>query len=90
MHKFSIEHTTIKGNLLFKPWLAFNSKEYLTTAVEYPYSETSFLAGIYADWLWADGLMIHAEGFYQSIVGDKEIAYEFITGLKIQFDLISR
>ena len=45
MHKFSIEHTTVKGNLLFKPWLAFNSKEYLTTAVENPYSEISFLAG---------------------------------------------
>ncbi|NQT65593.1 MAG: hypothetical protein HQ554_05400 [FCB group bacterium] len=90
MHKFSIEHTTIKGNLLFKPWLAFNSKEYLTTAVEYPYSETSFLAGIYADWLMADGFMAYTEGFYQAINGDPEIAYEFVTGLKIQFDLISR
>ena len=89
MHKFSIEHTTIKGNLLFKPWLAFNSKEYLTTAVEYPYSEISFLVGIYADWLWADGLMIHTEGFYQSIVGDKEIAYDLKAGIKFQFDLKS-
>lgn len=90
MHKVSIEYTTQKGNLLCKPWLVFNSKEYLTTAVEQPYSEFSFLAGFYADWLWANGSMIYAEGFYQTIAQDRETAYEFRTGIKFQFDLKSR
>lgn len=90
MHKISIEHTVEKGNLLFKPWLAFNSKEYLTTAVEQSYSEISFLAGFYADWLWANGSMIYAEGSYQTITQDREIAYEFRAGIKFQFDLKSR
>ena len=90
MHKISIEHTVEKGNLLFKPWLAFNSKEYLATAVEQPYTEFSFLAGFYADWLWANGSMTYAEGFYQTIPEDREIAYEFRVGLKFQFDLKSR
>ena len=86
----SIEHTVEKGDLLFKPWFAFNTKEYLTTAVEQPYTEISFLAGFYADWLWANGSMTYAEGFYQTIAQDREIAYEFRVGLKFQFDLKSR
>ncbi len=90
MHKFSLEYSVEKGNLLYRPWLALTRKEYLATAVEWPYSEISLLAGFYADWLWADGCMIYAKGFYQTTDEDDEIAFEFITGLKFQFDLLTR
>ena len=90
MQKISFEYTVHKRNLLFKPWLALNSKDYLTTAVVRPYSEISFLAGFYTDWLGADGFMIYMEGFYQRINRDDEIAFEFMTGLKFQFDLVTR
>ncbi len=90
MHKFSIEYSVEKSNLLYKPWFALNSKDYLATAVEQPYSEINFLAGFYADWLWADGCMTYAEGFYQTIFSDNEIAFEFVAGLKFQFDILTR
>jgi hypothetical protein len=90
MHKFSIEYCVEKGNLLYRPWLALISKDYLSTAVEWPYSEISFLAGFYADWLWADGCMTYTEGSYQTTDEDDEIAFEFIAGLKFQFDILTR
>ena len=90
MHKFSIEYSMEKSNLLYRPWLALTSKDYLATAVEQPYSEISLLAGFYADWLWADGCMTYAEGFYQTTDGDDKIAFEFIAGLKFQFDILTR
>jgi hypothetical protein len=90
MHKFSIEYSMEKGNLLGKPWLALTSKDYLSTAVEWPYFEISLLAGFYADWLWADGCMTYAKGFYQTTDVDDEIAFEFIAGLKFQFDILTR
>ena len=87
LHKFSIEYTMVRGNLLFKPWLAVTNKEYLTIAVEQPYSETSFLTGFYADWLLADGFMTYTEGLYQTIAGTIQIAYKFMIGIKFQFDI---
>ncbi len=90
MQKITIEHTVHSGDLLFKPWFAINSKEYLTTVVVEPYSEFSFLAGFYADWLWANSPMAYAEGFYQTIAQNRETAYELGIGVKFQFDLKSR
>ncbi len=90
MHKFSIEYTLGKNDLLFKPGLALTSKDYLSIAVRRPYTETSFLTNLYADWLWADGCMIYTEGFYQTIFSNNEIAYEFSAGLKFQFDILTR
>ena len=90
MHKFSIEYTLEKNNLLFKPGLALTSKDYLSIAVRRPDTETSFLTNLYADWLWADGCMLYTEGFYQTILSNNKIAYEFTTGIKFQFDLLAR
>jgi hypothetical protein len=90
LQKLSLGYTVENNNLLIKPWLALISKDYLATAAVQPYSEFSFMAGFYADWLMADGFMAYMEGLYQTINGDREIAYEFVTGLKIQFEIISR
>lgn len=89
LQKLSFEYTVENNNLLLKPWLALNSKDYLATAVERPYSEFSFMTGFYADWIFADGFMVYLEGFHQTINKDREMAYEFTAGIKIQFDLIS-
>jgi len=90
MHKLLVEYTQEKGNILFKPWFALVQKKYLPISVIKPYSEVSIIAGFYTDWLFTDGFMAYAEGFYQVVTDESEDGYEFSTGMKMQFDILER